>query len=255
MSEGRLAGAAAIVTGASAGIGETTAITFAREGARVALVARNAGELERVAAIIRAAGGSALAVKADVTRAADVEAMVKSVMDQWGRIDVLVNAVGGWHSQAPVTDFAEADWDEIIDLNLKSAFLCIRAAAKVMVAQKSGRIINMASQAGLGPNPATHSNIAYACSKAGVIALSKHLARQLGPDGITVNTVSPGTTLTPRVAKVWDLPTQAKKAAANPLRCLVTPQDSADACLFLASNEARHITGMNLNVNAGAAMS
>ena len=171
MSAGRLAGAVAIVTGASAGIGETTAITFAREGAKVAVVARSQGELDRVAGLIKAAGGAAMAIKADVTCAAEVDAMVKAVMAQWDRIDVLVNGVGGWHSQAPVTDFAEADWDEIIDLNLKSAFLCIRAVAKVMVAQKSGRIINMASQAGLGPNPATHSNIAYACSKAGVMAL------------------------------------------------------------------------------------
>ncbi len=254
MSAGRLAGAVAIVTGASAGIGETTAVTFGREGARVAVVGRTVVELQRVADLINKAGGEALVVQADVTRAADVEAMVKAVMERYGRIDVLINGVGGWHSQAPVTDFAEDDWDAIIDLNLKSAFLCIRAVAKVMVAQKSGRIINMASQAGLGPNPATNSNIAYACSKAGVIALSKHLAKQLGPDGITVNTVSPGTTLTERVTKVWDLPTREKKAAANPLRCLVTPQDSADACLFLASNEARHVTGLNLNVNAGATM-
>ena len=101
------------------------------------------------------------------------------------------------------------------------------------------------------PDPA---QVAGADRKAAIIAFSKHLAKQLGPDGITVNTVSPGTTLTARVAKVWDLPTQQKKAATNPLRCLVEPQDSADACLFLASNEARHITGINLNVNAGSSM-
>jgi len=254
MSAGRLGGAVAIVTGASAGIGETTAITLAREGARVAVVGRNVPEIERVAALITAAGGSALALKADVTRATEVEAMVRAVMDQWGAVDILVNAVGGWKKLAPITDITDEDWDGIIELNLKSAFLCIRAVSKIMIAQKRGRIINMASQSGLGPNSATNSNLAYACSKAAIIAFTKHLAKQLGPDGITVNTVSPGTTLTPRVAKVWDLPTQQKKAAANPLRCLVEPQDSADAVLFLASAEARHITGVNLNVNAGAAM-
>ena len=112
----------------------------------------------------------------------------------------------------------------------------------------------MASQSGVGPNAGTNSNIPYACSKAAVIAFTKHLAKQLGPDGITVNTVSPGTTLTARVAKVWDLPTQQKKASTNPLRCLVEPQDSANACLFLASPVSRQITGVDLPVDGGWAM-
>ena len=245
MSAGRLAGAVAIVTGASAGIGETTAITFGREGAKVVVVGRTEKELQRVAGIIAAAGGEAIAVRADVTRTVDVEAMVKAVMDRYGRIDVLVNGVGGWTKLAPVTEISDDDWDEVLTLNLTSTFRCVRAVAKIMIAQKRGRIINMASQSGVGPNAGTNSNIPYACSKAAVIAFTKHLAKQLGPDGITVNTVSPGTTLTARVAKVWDLPTQQKKASTNPLRCLVEPQDSADACLFLASDEARHITGMN----------
>jgi 3-oxoacyl-[acyl-carrier protein] reductase len=238
MSAGRLAGAVAIVTGASAGIGATTAITFAREGAKVAVVARNQTELQRVAGMIAAAGGEALVVKADVTVTAEVEAMVQAVMARWGRIDILVNGVGGWTRLAPLIDIPDEEWDATLTLNLTSTF----------------RIINMASQSGVGPNSGTGSNIPYACSKAAVIALTKHLAKQLGPDGITVNTVSPGTTLTARVAGVWDVPTQQKKAAGNALRCLVEPQDSADACLFLASREARHITGLNMNVNAGSAM-
>lgn len=254
MSAGRLAGAVAIVTGAGAGIGETTAITFGREGAKVVVVGRTEKELQRVAGIIAAAGGEAMVVRTDVTRTADVEAMVKAVMDRFGRIDVLVNGVGGWTKLAPVTEISDEDWDEVLTRNLTSTFRCVRAVAKIMIAQKRGRIINMASQSGVGPNPGTNSNIPYACSKAAVIAFTKHLAKQLGPDGITVNTVSPGTTLTARVAKVWDLPTQQKKASTNPLRCLVEPQDSADACLFLASDEARHITGMNMNVNAGSSM-
>ncbi len=254
MPEGRLAGSIAIVTGASAGIGENTAITFAREGASVAIVSRGAAELQRVAGIISAAGGEVLVVQADVTRSADVEAMVKAVMARWGRIDILVNGVGGWHKLSPITDISDEEWDGTITLNLTSAFRCIRAVSKIMIAQKRGRIINMASQSGVGPNSGTNSNIPYACSKAALIAFTKHLAKQLGPDGITVNTVSPGTTLTARVAKVWDVPTQQKKAAGNPLRCLVEPQDSADAVLFLASEEARHVTGVNLNVNAGSSM-
>lgn len=254
MSAGRLAGSVAIVTGASAGIGESTAITFAREGARVAIVSRTLAESQRVADIITKAGGEALVVRADVTRTADVESMVKAVMDKWGRIDILVNGVGGWTKLSPITEISDEEWDGTLTLNLTSAFRCIRAVSKIMIAQKRGRIINMASQSGVGPNAGSNSNIPYACSKAAIIAFTKHLAKQLGPEGITVNTVSPGTTLTPRVAKVWDVPTQQKKAAGNPLRCLVEPQDSANACLFLVSEDARHVTGMNFNVNAGSAM-
>lgn len=254
MSEGRLKGTVAIVTGGNAGIGESVATTFAREGARVAVVGRNMTESQRVADAINATGGSALAVRADVTRSADVEAMVGTVMAKWGRIDILVNGVGGFKKVSPITEIDDEEWDFTIALNLRSAFLCARAVSKIMISQKRGRIINMASQSGVGPNAGSNSNIPYACSKAGVIVLTKHLAKQLGPDGITVNTVSPGTTLTPRVKKVWDLPTQKKRAESNPLRCLVEPQDSADAVLFLASEEARHVTGVNLNVNAGSAM-
>lgn len=251
---GRLSGATAIVTGGSAGIGEAVAKTFAREGAAVAIVGRNITEARRVSREIEAAGGSALAVQADVTRSADVDAMVKSVLDRWNTIDILVNAVGGWQRLAPVTEITEEDWDATITLNLKSAFLCIRAVAKVMAAQKSGRIVNFASQSGTGPNTTTDSNLPYACAKAGVIVLTKHLAKQLGPSGIRVNTVAPGTTLTPRVQGVWDEATIERRAAANPLKCLVDAQDSANAALFLASDESRHITGVTLNVNAGSAI-
>jgi NAD(P)-dependent dehydrogenase (short-subunit alcohol dehydrogenase family) len=249
---GRLSGAVAIVTGASAGIGEAIAKTFAREGARVAVVSRSAVETARVGAEIEAAGGAAIVLQADVTRTADVTAMVNAVIGRCGAVDILVNAVGGWHHLAPLPDVSDEEWDGIIALNLRSAFLCTRAVAKTMMERKKGRIINIASQSGSAPNPGSDSNIAYACAKAGVIALTKHLAKQLGPYGITVNTVSPGTTLTPRVRRAWNASMIEKKAAATPLRCLVEPQDSADAALFLASDEARHITGVNLNVNAGS---
>jgi NAD(P)-dependent dehydrogenase (short-subunit alcohol dehydrogenase family) len=253
MEGGRLAGLTAIVTGASAGIAENTAKTFAREGASVAVVSRNVAEGRRVAGEIEATGGSVMMIEADVTKAPDVERMVAAVTERWGRVDILVNGVGGWQKLAPITEITEEDWDHVIAVNLKSVFLCVRAAAKILVAQKKGRIINLGSQSGVGPNIGTHSNLPYAASKGALITLTRHLAKQLGPDGITVNCVSPGTTLTPRVAKLWDTPTQEKKAATNALRCLVEPQDSADAILFLTSDEARHVTGVNLNVNAGSA--
>lgn len=249
---GRLAGLSAIITGASAGIGEAVAKTFAREGAHVAIASRNAPEAKRVGAEIEAAGSPVMVIEADVTKSADVDSLVRSVVDRWGTVDILVNCVGGWQKLAPITEIEEDEWDRIITLNLKSVFLCVRAVSRIMIDKKKGRIINLGSQSGVGPNTGTNSNLPYAASKGALITLTKHLAKQLGPSGITVNCVSPGTTLTPRVKKVWDAPTIEKKAAANALRCLVEPQDSADAILFLASDESRHVTGVNLNVNSGS---
>jgi NAD(P)-dependent dehydrogenase (short-subunit alcohol dehydrogenase family) len=250
---GRLKGSTAIVTGASAGIGEAIAKTFAREGAAVAIASTNIAEARRVAAEIEAGGGSVLVLKTDVTRSDEVDRMVQAVLDRWGTIDILVNAVGGWRKLAPVTEIAEEEWDRIITLNLKSAFLCTRAVARIMIQKKKGRILFFGSQGGTGPNPDTDSNLPYAASKGALIVLTRHLAKQLGPHGITVNTVSPGTTLTPRVSKVWDAETARRKAEKNALRSLVEPQDSAEAALFLVLEESRFITGINLNVNAGSA--
>ena len=250
---GRLSGSTAIVTGASAGIGEAIARTFAREGAAVAIASTNVVEAKRVGAEIEAAGGSALVLQTDVTSSEDVDRMVKAVLDRWGTIDILVNAVGGWRKLAPVTEITDEEWDRVVTLNLRSAFLCTRAVARIMVQKKKGRIINFGSQSGTGPNPDTDSNLPYAASKAALIVLTKHLAKQLGPHGITVNTISPGTTLTPRVRNVWDAATARRKAERNPLRSLVEPQDSAEAALFLVLDESRFITGVNLNVNAGSA--
>src|SRR5262245_48770158 len=181
---GRLAGSTAIVTGASAGIGEAIARTFAREGARVVIASTNVREAQRVGAEIEAAGGSVLVVQADVTLSQDVDRMVRTVLDRWGAIDILVNAVGGWRKLAPVTEIAEDDWDSIVALNLKSVFLCIRAVAKSMIENRKGRIINLGSQSGSGPNPDTDSNLPYAASKGALIVLTRHLAKQLGPHGI-----------------------------------------------------------------------
>jgi 3-oxoacyl-[acyl-carrier protein] reductase len=248
---GRLAGLTAIVTGASQGIAEAIAKSFAREGAAVAIASTNLPEAQRVGSEIEAAGGSALVLHTDVTRADQVDAMVKAVLARWGTVDILVNGVGGFHGMQPITEITEEQWDHVINLNLKSAFLCAKAVTPVMMEKKKGRIINIASQSGIGPNPHAPSFLPYGAAKAGLIGFSKHLAKQLGEYGITVNAVSPGTTVTPRVLKVRDAESLKKIAALNPLGRLLQPEDTAAAVLFLATDEARSITGINMSVNAG----
>jgi 3-oxoacyl-[acyl-carrier protein] reductase len=203
---------------------------------------------------IDAAGGKTMVVIADVTKTPAVQEMVKSVVDKFGTVDILVNAAGGFHQLAPITDITDEEWDRVIALNLKTCFLCSRAVAPIMMAHKKGRIVNIASGSGIAPNPFAATYLPYGAAKAGVINMSKILARDLGPYGITVNAISPGTTATPRVVKVRDEASRKRIAEQNPMRKLVEPQDSAEAALFLASPEARYITGINMNVNAGNLM-
>jgi NAD(P)-dependent dehydrogenase (short-subunit alcohol dehydrogenase family) len=248
---GRLAGAVAIVTAGGAGIGESIARSFAREGAKVAVVDLIRSDAERVAAEI---GVSAVALQADATISEQVNAMVKSIAERWGTVDILVNGAGGFHRLAPITGITDEEWDRVITLNLKTTFLCSRAVAPFMMERRKGRIISIASGSGIAPNPFAPTYLPYGAAKAGVINFTKVLARDLGPYGITVNAISPGTTATPRVVKVRDEESRRRIAEQNPMRCLVEPQDSAEAAVFLASAEARYITGVNLNVNAGNLM-
>ena len=248
---GKLAGETAIVTAAGQGLGEEIAKTFAREGANVAVADINLQEAARVCAEITAAGGSAIALKTDATKKTEVTALVAAVLARWGTVDILVNAAGGFHQFAPITEIAEEEWDRVINVNLKSAFLCAQAVAQTMMDKRKGRIISISSGAGVGPNPYAPSYLPYGAGKAGLIGFSKLLARDIGEYGVTVNTVAPGTTLTPRVRKVRDAASIERIKAQNPMKTLVEPEDCAAAVLFLASKDARYITGVNLNVNAG----
>jgi len=250
----RVEGLTAIVTAGGAGLGEAIAKTLAAEGARVAVADFNAAEAQRVTDEIVGTGGIALMVEVDATDAASVQKMVDAVNARWGDVDVLVNGAGGFTKFTPIAETTEEDWDHVINLNLKSAFLCSRAVAKGMMAKKSGRIINITSGAGIMPNPFAPTYVPYAAGKAGMIGFTKALAAELGPYKVTVNAVAPGTALTPRVRKVRDAASIEKIASQNPLRAIIEPQDCADAVLFLASKEARMITGEILKVNAGNLM-
>ena len=249
--EGRLQGAVAIVTGAGQGLGEAIAKTYAREGATVALVDINGDEAGRVNDEIAADGGSGFVMVTDVTKSAPVDAMVADVVERCGTVDILVNCAGGFHRFSPITEISDEEWDRVITLNLTTAFYCSRAAAKTMIDRKKGRIISISSGAGIAPNPHAPSYLPYGAGKAGLIGMTKLLARDLGQFGITVNAIAPGTSPTPRVRAVRDQESLDRIASMNPMRHLIEPQDIGEAALFLGSNEARYITGVTLMVNAG----
>lgn len=250
----KLSGELAIVTGAAGGLGKAIAKTLAREGASVAIADINLQEATRVESEIQKDGGSALAISVDVTQSHQVAGMVKQVLDRWGTIDILVNNAGGFNKFSPLFEIAEEEWDRVVAFNLKSVFLCCQAVAKHMMERQKGRIINIASRAGLAPNPGGPDYLPYGSAKAGVMGFTRLLARELGPFGITVNAISPSTILTQRVIDLRDPESLKKIAELAPLKHLVEPQDIAEAVLFLASEGARCITGINLNVNAGNLM-
>ena len=252
MAEGkRLSGKVAIVTGAAGGLGVPIVRTLAREGVTVAVADINIQEARKVESEIRESGGSAFAIQFDVTEARQVAGMVREVLDQKGAVDILVNNAGGFHKFSPLLDISEQEWDEVVALNLKSVFLCCQAVAKHMIERQKGRIVNIASRAGIAPNPGGPDYLPYGAAKAGVMGFTRLLASQVGPYGITVNSISTSTVLTERVRKLRDSESLEQIAKTAPMRHLVEPQDIAEAVLFLVSEGSRFITGINLNVNSG----
>ena len=253
LTHGRLRGRAAIVTGAGGGIGAAIAVTLASEGAAVAVVDLQEDLAQRVAAAIGEAGGKALGLRADVTRWAEADAMVRASLGALGRVDILVNNVGGYATMRTTWEIEESEWDFILALNLKSAFLCSKAVIPHMLARKSGRIVNLSSI--VGRTAPTLSAAHYSAAKAGVRGLTWHLARELAPHGITVNAVAPWLTLTDRIKKLRRPEVDAALRAQTPLGRFAEPQEVADAVRFLASDEAAYVTGATLDVNGGMLMS
>ncbi len=245
-----LSGKTAIVTGASRGIGRAIAEHLAADGARVIVnYAKDADGAQAAVQAIQAAGGEAQAAQADVSDFKAAEGLIKTAVEAYGSLEILVNNAGTTRDQL-IMLMPEADWDVVIQTNLKSAFNCSRAAVKTMMRKRYGRIVNITSVSGIAGN-AGQTN--YSASKAGLIGLTRALAREVAPRSITVNAVAPGfvpTTLTN------DLPPDLKEASlkAIPLGRWGTPEEIAQAVAFLASDRAGYITGQVLSVDGGMVM-
>lgn len=245
---GLLADRVAIVTGASRGIGRAAARRLAAAGAAVVAAARG-DHAEAVAGEIRGAGGRAVAVSADVTDPRRIDAMVRTALDEYGRVDVLVNNAGIVRDRLALR-MSAADWDAVLATNLTAAFNCARAVLRPMIRQRGGRIINVGSVVGRMGNPGQAN---YAASKAGLEGFSRALAREVASRGITVNVVAPGMIDTDMTAEL-DESAQAAMLAQIPMGRLGTTEDVAGAIGFLASDEAAYVTGHVLAVNGGMYM-
>lgn len=239
----------AVVTGAGRGIGRAIALKFAAEGADVVCVSRTAENSEKVAAEIRALGRKAWAHAIDVADAAAVTAAAEKILADCGRVDILVNNAGVTRDGL-LMRMSDADWDTVLNTNLKGAFLFTKAFTRAFVKQRSGRIINVASIIGLIGN-AGQAN--YAASKAGLIGFTQSVARELGSRGITANALAPGFIETDMTAALGpDLKAELLKKI--PLNSLGQPEDIANAALFLASPGASYVTGQVLTVDGGLVM-
>lgn len=247
-------GLVAVITGGTGGIATETARRLAADGCRIALLDINGEGLDEAVATLTAAGTTAFGVVCDVSDNDQVEAAVASVVAEFGGIDFLVNAVG-IPAYTPTEDHDLELWDRVIAVNLTSGFLCVRAALSALRDSDRGRVVNITSRAAHKGRPGT---LVYTAAKGGLLAMTRVLAAELGPMGITVNAVSPGTTVTPMVEAMWDEEGQAQEAidsgvVIEPMR-LTQPAEIAGAVAYLCGPEADHVTGATIHVNGGTFM-
>jgi len=244
----------AIVTGAAGGIGRAIAMRLAKEGAALSVNDINLESLNKVADEIKAMGWRVTAVKADVTSSREIKQMVKTTLDEFGGVDILVNVAGGagrGKGRGYFHEVPEEFWNSVIDLNLKGTLMCCHAVIEHMIQRRRGKIINIASIAGMMGSSNRMAD--YSAAKAGVIGFTKALAKELGPYGINVNSVSPGPIGTPRF---FTLEEEAKKKLESTtyLKRLGKPEEVANVVLFLASDEASYVTGQNYAVCGGRSL-
>ena len=241
-------GQTAIVTGVARGFGRAITRRLARGGARIVAADINVPGAEETVTLVRQDGGEALAVQVDVASAASVDAMVKTTLARFGdRVDILVNNAAIWQL-VPTDELSEADWDRIVDVNMKGVFLCCRAVIPIMKKQRRGHIVNIASIA--ARNGGTFAGLHYVASKGGVLAMTKKLGKELGQFGIVVNGVNPGSSET---GMMVGLPPTVREGIIKntPLGRMAEPEDIADTVAFLASDAARFVHGETVEVNGG----
>jgi NAD(P)-dependent dehydrogenase (short-subunit alcohol dehydrogenase family) len=249
------AGKVALVTGASSGLGEATAVRFAEEGAKVVIAARRAEQSARVVERIRALGGEALFVSADVSRAADVEAMIKGALQKFGRLDCAVNNAGiSGPRYTPVADVSEAQWDEVMNTNVKGVWLCMKHEIPAMLGSGGGSIVNVASIYGMKPSDA--GTAAYSTSKHAVIGLTTSAASDYGQMAIRINAVAPGFTRSEMVNP--ERPGAAERYQAllsrhSGMKRLGKAEETANAIVWLCSEQASYVNGAVLAVDGGGA--
>ena len=245
-----LTGKVAVVTGASSGLGQQFARALSEQGCDVAILARRKERLEEFSKELKQNGQDCLPVSCDVTDEESIKNAIKAVVDHFGKIDILVNNAGVVEYSSGLHDHTTAQWDKVLDTDLKGVFLMAREVSTIMMKQKYGRIVSMSSVVGVMGNA---GQVNYAASKSGIIGMTMSLAREVGSRGITVNAVAPGFIQTAMTDVLSDEIKEQMKSQI-PLGTFGSVQDIANAVVFLASDEAKYITGQTLHVDGGMAM-
>ena len=247
-------GQTVVITGAAAGMGEALARRYGDEGANVVLADRDASRVEQLADELTRSGTSVLGCPTDVTVTSEVEEMVERARTSFGGVDVLVAAAGGYTQSKPAEEVTDEEWETGIAINLSGSFRVARAMIPVMKEAGHGRIVFFSSTAGRMPTPVGKGIAYYAAAKAGLLGLTRHLAVELGPFGINVNAVAPGTTLTPRVEALRPKAEFDRIAEQIPLRRIASVEEQLGPVLFLTSAASAYMTGTTLDVNGGRIM-